>query len=241
VTRPERLRQTLSLVRLWRREPQQPEPFYRLLAARAAEQLERSYGPLRGQTVVDLGCGPGFYTRALRERGAEVIPVDNDPAEMTYAGAAPEGAVLADAAELPLDDDSVDGLFCSNMLEHTPHPERVIAEIERVLRPGGWTYVSFTNWYSPWGGHSISPYHYLGPRLGPRLHDRLHGPPAKNRVGEALFPTHIGPMLRFVRSRPRLRVERVEPRYWPRLALICRIPLVREVLTWNCVIRAVKA
>ena len=241
MSRSDRLRQTLALVRLWRREAEDPDPFYKALAELSADRLERGFGPLRGQTLLDLGCGPGFYTRALRKRGARVIPVDNDLAEMGYAGAPPEGALLADAGELPLPEESVDGVFCSNMLEHTPAPEQVITEIERVLRPGGWAYVSWTNWYSPWGGHEMSPYHYLGPRLGPRLHDRLHGPTAKNHVGESLFPTHIGPIVRFARTRPRLRVQRVEPRYWPNLAAICRIPILREVLTWNCVIRVVKA
>jgi SAM-dependent methyltransferase len=230
-------REAAALFRLWRREVDDPEPFYRALAERAVADLDRSYGPLAGQTVVDLGCGPGFYTAALRARGAEVIPVDNDLAEMTGAGPPPEGAVVADAGDLPLPDASADGAFCSNMLEHTPAPERVIGEIERVLRPGGWGYVSWTNWLSPWGGHSISPYHYLGPRLGPKVHERLHGPAPKNQVGEGLFPTYIGSMLRLVHGRPGLVIERVEPRYWPRLAAIVRIPGVREVLTWNCVIR----
>jgi SAM-dependent methyltransferase len=231
------LRDGAALVRLWRNEVQDPAPFYGALARRAAEDLERAYGPLGGRRLLDLGCGPGFYTAALRERGADVIPVDNDPAEMAGTGVPPEGAIVADAGALPIEDSSVDGVFCSNMLEHTPTPERVIAEIERVLRPGGWGYISWTNWLSPWGGHSISPYHYLGPRLGPRVHDRLHGSAAKNRVGEGLFPTYIGRMLRLVRTRPGLEIERVEPRYWPRLAFICRIPGLRELASWNCVIR----
>ena len=231
------LRDGAALVRLWRNEVQDPAPFYGALARRAAEDLERAYGPLAGRSLLDLGCGPGFYTAALRERGADVIPVDNDPAEMTGTGAPPEGAIVADAGALPIEDSSVDGVFCSNMLEHTPTPERVIAEIERVLRPGGWGYISWTNWLSPWGGHSISPYHYLGPQLGPRVHARLHGPAAKNRVGVGLFPTYIGRMLRLVRTRPGLEIERVEPRYWPRLAFICRIPGLRELASWNCVIR----
>ena len=231
------VRETAALVRLWRNEVEDPAPFYGALARRAAADLERSYGPLAGRSLLDLGCGPGFYTAALRERGADVIPVDNDPAEMTGTGAPPEGAIVADAGALPIEASSVDGVFCSNMLEHTPAPERVIAEIERVLRPGGWGYISWTNWLSPWGGHSISPYHYLGPRLGPRVHDRLHGPAAKNRVGEGLFPTYIGRMLRLVRTRPGLEIVRVEPRYWPRLAFICRIPGLRELASWNCVIR----
>ena len=228
------------LWRLWRSEQTDPAPFYRLLAAEAAEDLERRYGPLRGATIVDLGCGPGFYTAAFRALGVDVIPVDNDPAEMQTAGDPPAGALIADAGELPLGDASVDGAFCSNLLEHTPHAEPVLREIERVLRPGGWAYISWTNWYSPWGGHDMSPYHYLGPTLGPRLYERRHGPPRKNRYGEGLWPCHIGPTLRVVRAQTGLEIERVEPRYWPRLSLIMRLPVLRELFAWNCVIRVRK-
>jgi SAM-dependent methyltransferase len=165
------------------------------------------------------------------------VPVDNDLAEMSYAGEPPEGALIADAAALPLDDASVDGVLCSNLLEHTPDARAVIREIERVLRPGGWGYISWTNWYSPWGGHDMSPYHFLGPRRGPRLYERRHGPPRKNPYGAGLWAVHVGPTIRFVRSLPGLEIERVEPRYWPRLAAICRVPGLRELATWNCVIR----
>jgi len=236
----ERLRRYRTMWRLFRREREDPAPFYTLLGEQAADDLELRHGPLSGQTIVDLGCGPGWYTEAMRRRGADVIPVDSDPAEMTYAGDPPAGAVIADAGDLPLDDASVDGAFCSNMLEHTPTPDSVISEIERVLRPGGWGYISWTNWYSPHGGHGMNPYQYLGPKLGPRLYERVHGPPPKNVYGDGLFATHIGPMLRLVRSRPGLQVDRVEPRYWPRLAFLCRVPLLREFVTWNCVIRVTK-
>ena len=240
VERPHGVDRIRTLWRLFRAEKEDPAPFYRLLAAEAAEGLERRYGPFREQTIVDLGCGPGFYTEALRATGASVIPVDNDEGEMTMVGSRPEGALLADAGDLPLEDESVDGAFCSNLLEHTPDPEAVIREIERVLRPGGWGYISWTNWYSPWGGHDMTPYQYLGPRLGPRLYERRHGSPRKNPYGAGLWAVHVGPTIRAVRSRPRLGIERIEPRYWPRLSVICEVPLLREVLTWNCVIRVVK-
>ena len=89
-----------TLWRLFRREREDPEPFYRLLAAEAAEDLDRRHGPLRGQTA----ARPRLRARLLHRRTARaaaptVIPVDNDPAEMTYAGGAPpEGALIADAA-----------------------------------------------------------------------------------------------------------------------------------------------
>ena len=90
--------------RLFRREKEDPEPFYSLLAREAAADLDRRYGPLRGQRVLDLGCGPGFYTAALRAVGADVTPVDNSEEELALAGGPPEGALIADAGALPLAD-----------------------------------------------------------------------------------------------------------------------------------------
>jgi len=226
------------LCRLWRDERSDPAPFYGELAARAAADLERWFGPLAGQRILDVGCGPGYYTRALRARGADVLPVDYSEQELRLHGEPPKGAIIGDAMNLPLEPESLDGVFASNMLEHTPEPRRVITEIERVLRPGGWAYLSWTNWFSPWGGHDMTPYHLLGPRLGLRLYRRRHdGQAPKNLVGHTLWPVHIGPMLRFVRSRPGLEVVRTEPRYWPRLRFIVDIPVIREFATWNCVVR----
>ena len=121
-----------------------------------------------------------------------MVPVDNDLEELSLAGDPPEGAVIADATALPFEEGSVDGVLCSNMLEHTPDAEAVVAEIARVLRPGGWAYVSWTNWYSPWGGHLMAPYHFLGPKLGPRVYERFHGKPRKHAYGETLWAVHVG-------------------------------------------------
>lgn len=222
---------------LFRNEQSDPVPFYTLMARDVVDNLEAAYGPVRGKQIADLGCGPGWYTRELRGRGAEVVPIDNSEDELLLAGTAPEGALLADAGDLPFPDMSFDGVVCSNLLEHTPHSPLVLREIARVLKPGGWAYISWTNWYSPWGGHDMSPYHFLGPQLGPKLYHRRHGKPRKNDYGEGLWAVHIGPTLRVVHSDPRLIVDRVEPRYWPELRFITRIPGLRELLTWNCVIR----
>jgi SAM-dependent methyltransferase len=220
--------------RLFRREQHDPEPFYRFLAVEAADALERRHGPLAGRRLVDLGAGPGWYADELRRRGAAVTAVEYDPDEL--GDRRPAGMVRADAGRLPLPDASVDGVFCSNLLEHTPDTAAVIDDIARVLRPGGWAYVSWTNWYSPWGGHDMTPYHYLGPTRGPARYERRHGPPRKNRYGEGLFAVHVGPTLELVRGRPRLVLESAEPRYWPWAKPVVAVPGLREVVTWNCVL-----
>ena len=161
---PERFR---TLWRLWRNERADPEPFYRLLAAYAVEDLDAHHGPLRGQTIADLGCGPGYYTYAFRDRGAVVIPIDNSTDELELGGTPPPGYVLGDAGALPLEDGcGRRRLLLQHARAHAVGAEPIVAEIERVLKPGGWAYISWTNWYSPWGGHLMAPYHYLGPKLG---------------------------------------------------------------------------
>jgi hypothetical protein len=51
-----------------------------------------------------------------------------------------------------------------------------------------------------------------------------------------LFPIGIGRTLELIRDCPSLRVLQVVPRFYPELAIITRIPLLREFLTFNCVI-----
>lgn len=239
---PERLQgfaRARQLWTLWRNEPNDPAPFYELMAREAIEDLESEVGALGGQKIADLGCGPGFYSESLRSAGADVVPIDNSLDELSLQGDPPPGFVLADAGDLPFEDGYFDGVYCSNLLEHTPNSPAVLREIARVLKPGGWAYISWTNWYSPWGGHAISPWHYLGTRLGPEMYERVHGgPPYKNAYGDGLWAVHIGRTLSLLKQDPRVTIIRVEPRYWPTLRAIMKVPLAREVLAWNCVIWA---
>jgi SAM-dependent methyltransferase len=192
--------------------------------------------PLAGRRILDLGCGPGHFTEALRRAGAEVHPLELDAESLLGGGEPPAGAVQGDASVLPFADGTFDGIFCSNMLEHTPSPAPVLAEIGRVLRPGGWAWVSWTNWYSPWGGHEIVPFHYLGPERGLRVWRRLYGEPRKNVPFVELWPTHIGAVLKTVAAEPTLVLRDTKPRYYPSQRWITKVPGFREVFTWNCVL-----
>jgi SAM-dependent methyltransferase len=223
----------LELFRLALTEEDDPEPFYTKLAERSISELPF---PVRSRRILDLGSGPGYYSRALVRGGAEVVAIDLGDENVAAAAASGLNALHSDGTCLPFPDATFDGVLCSNMLEHTPTPEDIFDEIERVLRPGGWAWVSWTNWYSPWGGHSITPWHYFGPRMGARLYWELFGPPTKNLPYDTLWPTYIGRTLRQLDARPGLRVLDAVPRYYPSQRWIMKIPGVREVLAWNCLL-----
>jgi SAM-dependent methyltransferase len=220
----------IEVLRLFRAEKHDPEPFYRALARRT---LEGFAFPLAGSRVLDLGAGPGYFSEALAARGATVVAVEQAALDPP-AGIA---GLIADGARLPFATASFDGVFCSNVLEHTPDIPRLLAEIERVVRPGGWAWVSWTSWWSPWGGHAITPLHYLGPRLGLATWRVLFGEPkGRNIPFRNLWPTTIAGVLADVRSRPGLRLVDVVPRYYPSQRWITRVPVMREVATWNCLL-----
>lgn len=222
-----------ELFRLFLSEKSDPVPFYTKLADRSIAEFPF---PLEGRRVLDLGSGPGWYSRALSRAGASVFPIDlgREDVEQAHAGGLP--AVETDAMRLPFPAATFDGVFCSNMLEHVPSTAAIFDEIERVLRPGGWAWVSWTNWYSPWGGHDITPFHYLGPDLGLKAWRRLFGEPRKNTPFEGLWPTYVGAVLADVRTRTTLRVLDAVPRYYPSQRWVLRVPGVREVVTWNCLL-----
>jgi arabinofuranan 3-O-arabinosyltransferase len=147
---------------------------------------------------------------------------------------APGRTIAGDGNRLPLPDACADVTFSSNVLEHIPDPARFLNEMVRVTRPGGVIYLSFTAWYSPWGGHETAPWHYLGGHRAARRYERRHGRPPGNRFGSSLFACHVGPTLRLARAHPGVDVLAALPRYYPDwMRWLIEVPAVREVATWN--------
>ncbi|MBC7737150.1 MAG: 3-demethylubiquinone-9 3-O-methyltransferase [Candidatus Saccharibacteria bacterium] len=97
----------------------------------------------QGCDVLDLGCAGGFMAEALALRGARVTGID--PAADAIAAArahAREGHLrigydVGVGEALPYDDASFDAVVCVDVLEHVADLSKVLAEVARVLRPGG--------------------------------------------------------------------------------------------------------
>lgn len=113
-----------------------------------------------GTKVIDVGCGAGRHTFEAFRRGADVIGFDQNAADlndvdevlqaMQEQGEAPSSAkgeaVKGDALDLPYDDATFDRVIASEILEHVPNDDQAIAQLVRVLKPGGALAVTVPRW-----------------------------------------------------------------------------------------------
>jgi 2-polyprenyl-6-hydroxyphenyl methylase/3-demethylubiquinone-9 3-methyltransferase len=115
--------------------------------------VERFLGErIRGQLVLDAGCGVGGVTRALVAKGARVVALDIGP-QLAAATRARCGcaAVIGTLSASGFASNAFDAVVSSEAVEHTPDPERSVLELYRLVRPGGSLVLSLPNrlWQGP--------------------------------------------------------------------------------------------
>jgi ubiquinone/menaquinone biosynthesis C-methylase UbiE len=105
-----------------------------------------------GDTVLDLGCGSGYAARALRAaaEAGRAYGLDASPEMLRNARAYTDddriGYVRGDFGDLPFAADAVDHCFSMEAFYYASDPRRTLAELVRVLRPGG-TFYCAVNYY----------------------------------------------------------------------------------------------
>jgi SAM-dependent methyltransferase len=118
-------------------------PAGKLRWARRVKMLTKHLAP--GMSVLELGCGTGYFTRELARSGAEIVAIDVSPELLEIASAncsVPNvGYEIQNAYELSYPDAVFDSVVGSSVLHHL-EIERAVREIYRVLKPGG--RISFT-------------------------------------------------------------------------------------------------
>jgi SAM-dependent methyltransferase len=230
------LSRSVRLFRAFRHEQTDRDTFYRVLAADSAAQVA-AFAPLRDRVLLDVGGGPGYFSDAFGARGATYVGVDPDVGELSARGRPGQNMVRANGTRLPVRTGSVDVCYSSNVLEHVSAPHAMLAEMVRVTKPGGTVFVSFTPWWSPWGGHETSPWHFLGGHYAARRYAERHGHEPKNRYGTSLFAFSVGAALRWAATCEDATLVRAFPRYHPWWATwVVRVPGLREVVSWNAVL-----
>ena len=130
---------------------QYKKPHFRKLYVRAPAVL-KMLGNVRGKTIIDLGCGDGFYSRILAQQGAKVTGIDFSSKAIKLA----QGQELkdklsikyfeADIADLHFFDNNSFNLALAEMvIVNIPSQEKylkIVKEVKRILKPGGQMVIS---------------------------------------------------------------------------------------------------
>ena len=107
----------------------------------------------RGKRVADVGTGKGRFAISFALQGAEVYALDiaSDMLHWAEQDAEKAGASVTflrgDAENLPYPDHFFDLVVCMETIMHVPHPDRLVQELARVVKPEGQILVSMTNRY----------------------------------------------------------------------------------------------
>jgi ubiquinone/menaquinone biosynthesis C-methylase UbiE len=113
---------------------------------RSFRQVLQSLGSVQGDSCLEIGCGGGvLLERVLAAGAASAAGLDHSPDMLALSGARNAEAVaagrltlrLGDASAIPWAEASFDAVFTANMFFYVANPAAVLAEVFRVLRPGG--------------------------------------------------------------------------------------------------------
>ncbi|HEV2953147.1 MAG TPA: class I SAM-dependent methyltransferase [Candidatus Dormibacteraeota bacterium] len=135
----------------WGRTAVQPRPWYL-----QGLKLRYCLDDLRGieGTIADVGCGAGNMAKAVKRLrpDLQVHGVDVSSAAVQAAQQDPQGVEfhLASADGLPFPDSSLNAVTMFDVLEHLARPEKVLAEVSRVLVPGGVFHLALPLEGQPW-------------------------------------------------------------------------------------------
>jgi SAM-dependent methyltransferase len=159
------------------------ERYHRHLGAMTApviEPLLDAAGVAPGRRVLDVATGPGYAAAACAVRGASVVGVDVAGAMVALARRLrPElDFRQADAEKLPFGDGEFDAVIANFLVPHVGRPERVAAELARVLAPGG--RLALSTWDVPSRGRLVGV-------LADAVHQAGAAPPADLPPGPPLF------------------------------------------------------
>jgi SAM-dependent methyltransferase len=162
----------------WDRLPDPYERFFGPITRRAIEPLLDAAGVEEGARLLDVASGTGHVAGRAAERGASAIGVDVaagmvDVAARLYPAARFE---VAAAEALPFADWSFDAATCAFGVGHFAEPDRVVAELARVVRPGG--RVALAWWDAPERARVLGVFHdAIAQVAAPPPADLPPGPP----------------------------------------------------------------
>lgn len=112
--------------------------------SRYGERLLQYLNPQKGERILDLGCGTGDLSEKIYESGAEVVGIDNSATMIDAAKKKYPGILFFQQDARHMNQEGLfDAVFSNAVLHWIPEKEKVIAQVHRLLKPGGRLVVEF--------------------------------------------------------------------------------------------------
>jgi len=122
---------------------------------------------LKDSDWIDLGCGSGLIAAHIAPHVKSICGIDSEPWER-WEGLRQQQSNLKflneSVEQLSCPDASADVVICNQVYEHVPNPKKLITEIERILKPGGYCYFAGPNLLFPIEPHVFWPFVHWLPR-----------------------------------------------------------------------------
>jgi SAM-dependent methyltransferase len=170
--------------------------WFRTRRARLLREIRRRLHP--PSSFLDVGCGTGYFAGYLARKGFTMFGCD-----LFYKSSMREADVLivgADALSLPLVADSFAGVGLFDIIEHLDEPEMALREAHRVLKPGGFVFITVPASRALWSAIDVTAGHRRRYSAG-ELRELLRGAGFLVRRVSYMFPC-LFPFIYLARNNP---------------------------------------
>lgn len=110
--------------------------------------------------ALDIGASAGYYSQTLQKLGLEVIAIENEPVGVAICQSRGLQTITGNAESLEINNDSQDLVIMMDVLEHIENDAAAVSEVSRVLKGGGFFFLTVPVGMELWSDHDIQARHF---------------------------------------------------------------------------------
>ena len=208
--------------------------FQEFQAEEIVKEIKKRKIKLFNLKVLELGAGKGGYSQIFKKNSKEFVTSDLEKSFILKSDPSLNFKKVDINKKFPFKDNEFDFVFSCSLIEHIKDPKKMFLESKRVLKFGGYLYLSFPPFYSPVGGHNVKPFHYFGEKFAIKLTNFFMN---KNYTTYENFWGAFGIHIRTIKSVKKMLLENnfKIKNMWTRFSFLnfSKIPVLNEFLTWH--------